>query len=120
MPDGREAPIAYASRKLTSTERNHSQLDKEVLSIIAGVNKLPYFLYRHTFTLVTEHQPLLGLFNKMKLTPDILLPSMLRWSQMLNAYDFAIIHHPGKKIQNADVLSGLPLETPETDIPSPP
>ncbi|GBM59600.1 Uncharacterized protein K02A2.6 [Araneus ventricosus] len=120
MPDGGEAQIACASRTLTSTERNYSQLDKEALSIIAGVQKFHYFLYGHTFTLFTDHQPLLGLFNKMKLTPDILSPRMLRWSQMLNAYDFTIIHRPGKKIQNADALSRLPLETPETDIPSPP
>ncbi|GBN09186.1 hypothetical protein AVEN_186927-1 [Araneus ventricosus] len=56
----------------------------------------------------------------MKLTPDILSPLTLRWSQMLIAYDFTIIHSPGKKIQNADTLSSFPLETPETDIPSPP
>ncbi|GBN22729.1 Retrovirus-related Pol polyprotein from transposon 17.6 [Araneus ventricosus] len=37
LPDGREDPIAYASRTLTSTERNHSQLDKEAFSITAGV-----------------------------------------------------------------------------------
>ncbi|GBL87419.1 Transposon Ty3-G Gag-Pol polyprotein [Araneus ventricosus] len=88
MPDGREAPIAYASRTLTSTEWNYSQLDKEALSIIASVKKFHYFLYGHTFTLVTDHQPLLGLFNKMKLTPDILPQRILRWFQMLNAYDF--------------------------------
>ncbi|GBN23779.1 hypothetical protein AVEN_104389-1 [Araneus ventricosus] len=59
---------------------------------------------------------------KMKLTPDIrvLSPRMLRWSRMLNAYDFTVIHRPGKKIQNANSPSRLPLETPETDIPSPP
>ncbi|GBM93183.1 hypothetical protein AVEN_181979-1 [Araneus ventricosus] len=56
----------------------------------------------------------------MKPTPDILSPPMLRWSQMLNAYYFTIIYRPRKKIQNADALSRLPLETPETDIPSPP
>ncbi|GBN30968.1 Transposon Ty3-G Gag-Pol polyprotein [Araneus ventricosus] len=80
MPDGREAPIAYASRTLTSTERNYSQLDKEALSIIAGVKKFHYFLYGHTFTLVTDPQPLLELFNNMKLIPDIISPRMLRWS----------------------------------------
>ncbi|GBO28222.1 Transposon Ty3-G Gag-Pol polyprotein [Araneus ventricosus] len=120
MTDGREAPIVYASRTLTSTDRNYSQLDKEALSIIDGVKKFHCFLYGHTFILVTDHQPLLGLFNKMKLTPDILSPRMFRWSQMLNAYDFTIIHRPGKKMQNADALSRLPVETPETDIPSPP
>ncbi|GBL75295.1 hypothetical protein AVEN_194516-1 [Araneus ventricosus] len=55
MPDGHEAPIVYASRTLTSTERNYSQLDKEALSITAGVKKFHYFFYRHTFTLVTDH-----------------------------------------------------------------
>ncbi|GBL76985.1 hypothetical protein AVEN_12648-1 [Araneus ventricosus] len=78
MPDDREAPIAYASRTLTPTERNYSQLDKEALRIIAGVKQFHYFLYWHTFTLVTDHQPLPGLFNKMKLTPDILSPRMLQ------------------------------------------
>ncbi|GBO24115.1 hypothetical protein AVEN_44004-1 [Araneus ventricosus] len=91
MRDGREAPIAYASRTLTSTEWNYSQLDKEALSIIAGVKKFHYFLYVHTFTLFTDHQLLLGFFNKMKLPPDILSLFMLRWSQMLNAYDFTTI-----------------------------
>ncbi|GBN84323.1 Transposon Ty3-I Gag-Pol polyprotein [Araneus ventricosus] len=120
IPDDTEAPIAYDSGTLTSTERNYSQLDKEALSIIAGSKKFHYFLYGPTFTLVADHQPLLELFNKMKLTPDILSQSMLRWSQMLNAYDFTIIRRPGKKKQNADALSRLPIKTPETDFPSPP
>ncbi|GBN54882.1 hypothetical protein AVEN_9534-1 [Araneus ventricosus] len=120
MPDGREASIADASRTLTSRERDYSQLYKEALSIIASVRKFNYFLYGHTFTLVTDHQPLLGLFIKLKFTPDIFSPRMLRWSQMMNAYDFTIIHPPGKKTHNADALSRFPLETLETDIFSSP
>ncbi|GBN69382.1 hypothetical protein AVEN_84441-1 [Araneus ventricosus] len=87
---------------------------------MGGVKKILYFLYGHTITLVTDHQPFLRLFNKMKLTHDIHSPAMLLWFQMLNAYDFAIIHRPGKNIYNADALSRLPLETPETVITSPP
>ena len=32
-PNGEEKPIAYASRTLASSEVNHSQLEKEALSI---------------------------------------------------------------------------------------
>jgi hypothetical protein len=35
--EGTERPIAYASKTLTTSERNYSQIKKEGLSIIFGV-----------------------------------------------------------------------------------
>ena len=35
---------------------------------------------------------------------------MARWLERLQEFDFAIVHRPGKKHQNADALSRLPCQ----------
>lgn len=55
----RERPIAFALRKLNSSERNYSQTDKEDLAIhFMGFTELFLLFVWTKFTLVTDHQPL--------------------------------------------------------------
>ena len=109
LPDGSEAPIAFYSRTLTSTERNYAQIDREALGIISGVKKFHHYLYGLKFSIHTDHKPLLRLFDPYKPTADILSPRMLRWSILLNAYNYSIVHKPGKSISHADALSRCPV-----------
>lgn len=117
IPDGREAPIAFGSRTLQAAEKNYSQLDKEALSIIFGIKKFNQFLSGRQFTILTDHKPLLGLFNPSKPISDHMSPRMLRWSLMLGAYQYNIKYREGKKHQNADALSRLPLRDASGPVP---
>lgn len=58
MCDGSERPIGYASRTLNTVERNYSTLKKEALAVLLGAKKFHQFLYRHKFTIKTDHKPL--------------------------------------------------------------
>ncbi|KRY35449.1 Transposon Tf2-8 polyprotein [Trichinella spiralis] len=110
-----EIPITFYSRTLSTMERNYGQIDKEALAVIAGVKKFHEYLYGRQFTIITDHKPLFGLFVPKKETPQILSPRMLRWSILLNAYDYTINYRPGKEIANADALSRLPKQSTENN-----
>lgn len=45
FPDGREAPIAYFSKTLSPAEQNYSQLDKEMLVLLADAMRFHKCLY---------------------------------------------------------------------------
>ena len=57
-PDGLECTIADASRTLTLAEKTYSQLKKEALYLIFGVNKFYHYLHGQPVTLYTDHTPL--------------------------------------------------------------
>ena len=119
MPDGSERPIAYASRSLSPAERNYSQLDKEGLSLVFGVTKFHQYLHGMTFVLITDHRPLIGLFNEQRPVPQQASSRLQRWALTLAGYDYVIRHRSGEAHENCDALSRLPLPTESTKTPAP-
>ena len=54
MEDGSEKHVAYASRTLSTAERNYGHLDKEALAVVFAVKKFHQFLFGRHFHLCPE------------------------------------------------------------------
>ena len=114
--DDVERPIAFYSRTLSKTERNYSQLDRESTAIMAGIKKFHDYLYGRSFTLFTDHRPLLGILGETKPTPAVISAPMLRRRITLGAYDYHLAYRCGSKMGNADFLSRAPLPAIEVKM----
>mgnify|MGYP002394802164 CR=1 FL=1 len=107
--DNLERPLAYASRTLTKAETNYSQIEKEALSIIFGIKKFHSYLVGRHFELITDHRPLLAVFNPNKVLPITTANRLQRWALFLTGYTYEIRYKNTLAHANADALSRLPL-----------
>ena len=105
-------PVQFASRTLNSAEKNYSQLEKEALSIIYGVEKFKHFLLGSPFIIKNDHKPLKTLFAKDKPIPSTCSSRVLRWALKLSQFDYQLNFSCGKDNVQSDFLSRFPL--PET------
>ncbi|KAI5715463.1 hypothetical protein M8J77_016422 [Diaphorina citri] len=106
-----EHPIAYASRSLTSSEQNYSQLDREALAIVFGVTHFYNYLFGKHFTLVTDNQPLTRIFHPNKSLPQMTSARLLRYASFLSGFNYSVQFKKGKDNQNVDCLSRAPIST---------
>ena len=117
FPNGDERPIAYASRTLTASEKNYSQIEKEALALVFGIKRFHQYLYGRHFTLVTDHQPLLTILGPKRGLPTLAAARIQRWAIALAAYDYDVIYWSTLKHTNADGFSRLPLKDCPKDCP---
>ena len=119
MEDGSERPIAYASRTLSTPERNYAQVEKEALSLVFGVKKFHSYLYGQKFTLVTDHKPLTTILGPKNNVPPLAAARLQRWALVLSAYSYDIEFCPTAAHGNADGLSRLPLHDSKSEDVAP-
>ena len=111
MENGEERPIAFASRTLSASERNYSQIEKEALSIVFGVKKFHSYLYGRQFTLITDHKPLVTILGPKTGVPTLAAARMQRWALILAAYQYDIEYRKSAEHANADAMSRLVQST---------
>lgn len=95
-------PVAYASRPLNKAERNYPTIQKELVAIVWSIKYFRPYIYGRTFTIMTDHKPLIYLFSLKD-------PSsrLLKFRLALEEYNFKILYVPGKNNSVADALSRI-------------
>ncbi|KAJ8018232.1 hypothetical protein HOLleu_43886 [Holothuria leucospilota] len=97
-----DQPITYASRSLTPAETRYSQIEKELLALVFGLERNHVYTYGHKLKLWTDHKPLIAISKKPLVTaPKRLQRLLIRLLQ----YDVEICYKPGKEMYLADTLS---------------
>ena len=102
---GKQLPIAYASKTFTKGESNKSTIEQELTAIHWAITHFrPYFYGKH-FLIRTDHRPLSYLFS-MK-NPS---SKLTRMRLDLEEYDFTVEYLRGKDNYVADALSRITID----------
>ena len=109
LPDGSNRPSAYASQTLYSHQQNYSQLDKEALAIIFGLERFRLHLYDRQFTIQSDHKPLQHILGPRRAVRALASQRLQRWAIILSALRYELQYIPGERNTIADALSRLPL-----------
>ena len=108
--------VSSASRKLTDSEKNYAQIEKEMLALSFAATKFEHFIYGVTdLKFQTDHQPLVSIFKKpiAKVNNNRLKKLRLK----LLKFQPKVEYLPGKYMYLADLLSRDYLDDPVEDDP---
>ena len=105
--EGMDRVIAYASRTLSKPEKHYSVFKLELLALKWAVTeKFRDYLLGTSCVVYTDNNPLTYLLSTAKLEA-----TGQKWVAQLSDFNFSIVYRPGKKNQDADVMSRYPEQT---------
>ncbi|KAK4322805.1 hypothetical protein Pmani_006471 [Petrolisthes manimaculis] len=114
---GKNRPIAYASRALNKAEKNYAVTEIEALAVVWALKKFKYIIYGYPVEILTDHKPLLHLFKGKDLSGR-----MARWLLTVQDYMPTFTYIKEKANVAADALSrncaltcAVSTETPTFD-----
>ena len=107
--------ITCGSKSFTPTQQRYATIELECLAIIWAIQKCEFFLKGlPTFTVATDHRPLVGTFSKN--LAELSNPRLQRLREKVCAYSFDVTYVPGKSHSIADALSRAPIFPGSDDL----
>ena len=110
MPIGKL--ICCGSRFLSQAEQNYAVVEKELLAVQWAVQNSRLYLAGANFTVITDHQPLLGILNGKHIDAIHNLRIQRIMSKLIG-YQFRLLWTQSKVNHIADSLSRSPVFDPE-------
>ena len=81
--------ISYASRALTPVEQSFSQTEQEALAVAFGCERYHLYVMGSRFTVVTDHKPLVSIYNNPQSYP----PARIKlWTLHLQRYNMTVVY----------------------------
>ena len=100
-------PVTYASRALTPAEQRYSQIEKELLAQVFGLEHNHHYTFGRRRILWSDHKSLISIYkNPLVSASKHLQRSLLRLQQ----YDVDLKCKPGSEMYLADTLSRASLK----------
>ncbi|KAJ9524897.1 hypothetical protein QJQ45_002964 [Haematococcus lacustris] len=107
MQDG--YPLAYLSRKLSPAEINYTACEQEFLSLVTACKEWRCYLEGVSFTLFTDHQPLVALPTR-----KVLSRRQARWMEFMSRFSYSLVHI-ASTVNPSDPLSRFVHDSPESE-----
>ena len=105
--------VAFASKALTSAQANYSNIERECLAVVYGIQRFHNYLYGRPFTVISDHKPIEVIMHKsLQCAPTRIQRMMTK----IQGYDFKVTYIPGPKVIMADTLSRLPNSNTSEDV----
>ena len=95
-------PIAYGSKPLTDAETHYANIERELLVVVGGLEKIHYFTFGHPVQILTDHKPLVSISKKSLVSAPPRLQHLLLH---LNSYNAELMWILGKDMIFSDHLS---------------
>ena len=107
-------PVAFASKSLSPAQSNYSNIERETLALVFGINRFHTYLFGKAFIVETDHKPLEMIWKKpLRCAP----PRLQRLLIKIQGYNCDVQYKPGKHMVLSDTLSRLPNPSDAQDIP---